>query len=299
MNFLSEALKRGSAVGASHPTMFFAAGVAGMVTSTVLACRATLKLEKTLDDLERDMADNYPDDNHPDQNVQVRFQIRSVLAVAKLYAPAFIVGAASITMLTKSHSTLTKRNAALSAAYTALDNGFREYRGRVVEKYGQDVDDEMRYGAVVQKDKVGGKTVSKNVVDPSKAASIYAVFFDELNPNWDRDPEVNKLFLHAQQNYANDLLHARGHVFLNEVYRSLGCDHTQAGSVVGWVLSETGDNYIDFGVFNGQDGERIRDFVNGREGAVLLDFNVDGLIWDKINQHPGSTPSKWYRVRRS
>ena len=295
MNFLSEALKRASTVSASHPTMFFAAGVTGMVASTVLACRATLKLEGTLAQFDQPVEQMY----EPSDEELHRTKVQAALAVAKLYAPAFIVGAASITMLTRSHSTLTKRNAALSAAYTALDNGFREYRGRVVEKYGQDVDDEMRYGAVIQKDKVGGKTVSKNVADPSKAASIYAVFFDELNPNWDHDPEVNKLFLHAQQNYANDLLHARGHVFLNEVYRSLGCDHTQAGSVVGWVLSETGDNYIDFGVFNGQDGERIRDFVNGREGAVLLDFNVDGLIWDKINQHPGSTPSKWYRVRRS
>jgi hypothetical protein len=86
-------------------------------------------------------------------------------------------------------------------------------------------------------------------------------------------------------------------VFLNEVYRAIGADHTQAGSVVGWILSDTGDNYIDFGVFNGQDGDRIRDFVNGREGAVLLDFNVDGLIWDKIGKHPGTTKSNWFRVR--
>ena len=300
MNFLSEALKRVSAVGsigANHPTLFFAAGVTGMVTSTVLACRATLKLEATLDD--------HIDDNVVvngvinDSVTKIHQPLGAALAVARLYAPAAIVGVASITMLTKSHNTLVKRNAALSAAYTALDKGFRDYRARVVTKYGQEADDELRYGGVVEKEKVGGKTVSKTKAGPT-AASIYAVWFDEYNPNWGKDPEINKLFLRAQQNYLNDLLHARGHVFLNEAYTALGFDHTQAGSVVGWILNEGGDNYIDLGVFNGEDDDRIRDFVNGREATILLDFNVDGLIWDKIKKHPAHDVtwqrSRWLRV---
>lgn len=295
MNFLSEALKRATAVGSSHPTLFFAAGVTGMVTSTVLACRATLKLEGTLAEFEQPVEQMY----EPSDADQARTKLRAGLAIARLYAPAFIVGAASITMLTKSHNTLVKRNAALSAAYTALDKGFRDYRSRVVEKYGEAADDELRYGGQIEKEKVGGKTVSKTKAGPN-AASIYAVWFDEYNPNWGKDPEVNKLFLRAQQNYLNDLLHARGHVFLNEAYYALGFDHTQAGSVVGWILNEGGDNYIDLGVFSGEDDERIRDFVNGREATILLDFNVDGLIWDKIKKHPAHDvtwqKARWLRV---
>jgi hypothetical protein len=63
----------------------------------------------------------------------------------------------------------------------------------------------------------------------------------------------------------------------------LGIDRSKAGSVVGWVITKegTGDNFIDFGVFDG-DNPRARDFVNGREGSILLDFNVDGVIYDKI-----------------
>jgi hypothetical protein len=297
MNFLSEAIKktglqRALELGASHPTVFFAAGVTGMVASTVLACRATLKLEETLVEFDPPVEQMF----EASDAEQMRTRVRAALAVAKLYAPAFVVGAASITMLTKSHSTLVKRNAALSAAYTVLDKGFRDYRSRVVEKYGEDEDERLRYGSVTETVKEGSKNVKVNKVNPETGASIYAVFFDELNPNWDRDPEINKLFLRAQQNYLNDLLHARGHVFLNEAYTAIGADHTQAGSVVGWILSHDGDNYIDLGVFNGQDGERIRDFMNGREGAVLLDFNVDGLIWDKISKHPGPKKSQWYRI---
>lgn len=294
LSFLSEAAKkvgvsRLASLGTNHPSAFFALGVAGMVTSTVFACRATLKLEDTIDQFE---------DENPEMDEGRRFHV--IVKIAKLYVPAVLIGAASITMLTKSHSTLVKRNAALSAAYTALDNGFRDYRARVVEKYGPEEDDRLRYGFEVEKTKEGSKTVKVERVNQETGASIYAVFFDQYNPNWSKDPEINKLYLRAQQNYLNDLLLARGHLFLNEVYSALGFDHTQAGSVVGWILSPEGDNYVDLGVFNGNDPDRIRDFVNGREATVLLDFNVDGLIWDKIGSKPKHDVTwqrnKWLRL---
>lgn len=293
MSTISDALHRVgvqklSALGSNHPTAFFALGVAGVITSTVMACRSTLKLEQTLDE--------YVPESEADET---RAKVHVALSVAKLYAPAFIVGAASITMLTKSHTALVKRNAALSAAYTALDNGFREYRGRVVEKYGQEEDDRLRYGHETETTKKGNKTTKIDRFDPKTGASIYARFFDEYNPNWGRDPEISKVFLLHMQNYANDTLLARGHLFLNEVYDMLGFDHSQAGAVVGWILNEKGDNYVDFGVFNDDDNERIRDFVNGREGVILLDFNVDGVIFDKIKENKPDIRwqrSRWLRI---
>jgi Family of unknown function (DUF6353) len=295
LSFLSEAAKKVGSVGTNHPSAFFAIGIAAAVTSTVMACRSTLKLEETLAEFEVE-PDPFYDSDAEDLN---RNRIRAGIAVARLYAPAVIVGVASITMLTKSHSTLVKRNAALSAAYTALDNGFRDYRSRVVEKYGKDEDDRLRYGFETEKIKVGGKQVKTDRVDQN-GASIYAVFFDEYNPNWSKDPEINKLFLRSQQNYLNDLLHARGHLFLNEALDSLGFDHTQAGAVVGWRLSDDGDNYVDLGIFNADDPDRIRDFVNGRESSVLLDFNVDGLIFDKIGNKPKPEirwqATRWFRA---
>lgn len=270
------------ALRASSPKLFFVAGVAGMVTSTVLACRATLKLEETLDATE---------DQGP---VKVGF------AVAKVYAPAAIVGAASVAMLTQSHSILVKRNAALSAAYTALEQGFHEYRARVVEKYGKEEDDRLRYGFEVEEVKKGQKITKVDRVNPETGASIYARIFDEYNPNWSKDPEINKIFLRAQQNYFNDLLHARGHLFLNEVYESLGFEHSEAGAVVGWILDEDGDNFVDLGIFGSRDSDQLREFVNGRESSVLLDFNVDGLIYNKIGKKPLGElrwqGGRWFRV---
>jgi hypothetical protein len=194
------------------------------------------------------------------------------------------LGGASIAALTRSHNILNERNAALTAAYTALDRGFKEYRQRVVEKYGEDQDREFRHGSkeVSIIDEQGKKQTVTRVGDDEP--SIYARFFDPLSTSWSKEPEYNLLFLKCQQSYANDLLLARGHVFLNEVYDMIGVPRSKAGSIVGWIIASNNisDNHIDFGIFDGND-HKVRDFVNGREGSILLDFNVDGVIYNLID----------------
>lgn len=272
----------------NSPSIMFGAGVVGVVGSTVLACKATLKLESVLSEAQNNLSIakrlDHPDYSEDDRNKDIALiYVQSAVAVGKLYGPAVVVGAASIAALTHSHNVLNRRNAALTAAYTALDKGFAQYRQRVVEAYGEDKDREFRYGSE-KVEITDPKTKKKKTVDRviPGAPSIYARFFDEYSASWSKEPEYNALFLNCQQNYANDLLHARGHVFLNEVYDMLGIPRSQAGAVVGWVLSDNGDNYIDFGIFNGRGA--TADFVNGREGSILLDFNVDGLIWDLIDE---------------
>ena len=218
------------------------------------------------------------------------------MKIVKLYIPAVIVGGLSIAALTKSHNILTRRNVALTAAYSALEKGFDEYRARVVEKYGEDEDRNLRYGTeqVEIVDEKGKKKLVTRV-GPGEP-SVYARFFDNGSTSWNKEPEYNLIFLKCQQNYANDLLHSRGHVFLNEVYDMCGIPRSKAGAVVGWLLSKNGetDNWINFGVFDGRT-EIARDFVNGREGAILLDFNVDGVIYDKID--PPVEALSWQRGR--
>ena len=180
--------------------------------------------------------------------------------------------------------------AAISAAYMTVDKSFKEYRKRVVDRFGEEVEKEIRYGIKAQQieetvvDENGNETtvVSEvKAVDPN-LYSDYARFFDESCAAWQNDPEYNLMFLKAQQQYANDLLKARGRLFLNEVYRMLGIDETKAGQVVGWVYDAecpVGDNFVDFGIYDMRK-ERVRAFVNGYEPNILLDFNVDGNIWD-------------------
>jgi len=279
----------------NSPGILFGAGVVGVVGSTVLACRATLKMDAVLEEAqakikltEETLSDHTLPYVPSDQKHDIRvIRIQTGVKIVKLYAPAIVVGGLSIAALTSSHRILSTRNAALTAAYAALEKGFEQYRARVVEKYGEDQDQQFRYGTrqvevVDPDDHRKKKTLTR--VGP-EAASVYARFFDQLCQDWSPDPEFNKIFLKCQQNWANDMLRARGHLFLNEVYDHLGLPRSKAGSVVGWLLSKNGetDNYVSFGIFEGQD-QQIRDFVNGHEGSVLLDFNVDGPIWNQIEE---------------
>ena len=290
---MSAKMARQLLIGKKHsPTILFVGGIVGAVTSTVLACRATLKLDEVLEETQNDMhnAKQLHDSGHTDYP-EVEYKrdmtilyIRTGVKIVKLYGPAVILGASSIAALTGSHKILNTRNAALTAAYATIDKAFGEYRQRVVDELGEDADRQFRYASetrtIVEETDQGPKTSDVVRVAPN-TPSGYARFFDEVSPNWSPTPEYNLLFLRCQQNYANDMLKARGHVFLNEVYDQLGLERSKSGAVVGWVLGKDGDNFIDFGVFDGAN-PRARDFVNGREGSILLDFNVDGVILDKI-----------------
>lgn len=271
------------------PHIFFVLGVAGSVASTVLACRATLKLSETLDDIKNDLdnvktlkeIETTPNLLEPDyvySETQHKKDLAHVyvtggIELAKLYGPAVLLGAASIGMLTGSHVQLTRRNASLMAAYAALQKAYDEYRARVRAELGDER--ELELHRALEERVIDGETVK--VVDPNKR-SQYSVFFDEYSKYWEKDPELNRLYITCQQNYANNLLRARKHLFLNEVYDMLGVDRTKAGAVVGWVISKDGDNFVDFGLYEAYNSR----FVNGWERSVILDFNVDGVIYDKI-----------------
>lgn len=267
------------------PHILFVGGAVGVVTATVLACRSTLKLEKTLDGIKFDLEslpkalDDDPETESARRNKDVLYiYAKGSFELVRLYGPALAVGGASILALTGSHVQLSRRNTALTVAYTGLHQAYNDYRARVRAELGEERELDLYHGvclAEIEGDDGKKKTVKQ--VDPN-GLSPYARFFDETSPNWTKDPEINKLFVRCQQNYANDLLQARGHIFLNEVYDMLGLDRTAAGAVVGWVISKDGDNYVDFGLYAPASSR----FVNGWERSVLLDFNVDGVIYDKL-----------------
>lgn len=283
------------------PRVLFVAGVTGMIGSTVLACRATLQLSDKLDEIEaekarHEQAKHFVDSGQAEEGTTysdreykrdiTTITVKGLGSVARLYAPSVLLGAASVAALTKSHNILQDRNLALTAAYAAVDGAFNRYRERVIDRYGEETDRELRYESEKfdEIDEETGKIVSREGITGAPG-SIYARWYDkESSRNWSPDPRINLLFLKQIQNYANDRLRTRGHVFLNEVLSDLGLSHTKAGAIVGWRWQKnSGDNCIDFGIWDGN-YEVINDFFNGREGAILLDFNVDGVIYDKIEE---------------
>lgn len=272
------------------PKILFVAGIVGTAASTVMACRATLQLEevvsKTSLDLEtaRELVKTHPDEytaSDCQRDVTIIY-VRGVANVARLYAPAALLGVASVAALTKSHNLLQERNLALTAAYAAVDEAFKKYRAKVVDEYGEEVDRKLRYEHEEVEVVEDGKAVTKTRANVDGMPSQYSKFFDEYCTEWSPEPEYNFTYLRAQQNWFNSLLQMRGYVFLNQVYEALGMPVTSAGAVVGWILDGNGDSYIDFGMFD-HDKENVIDFVNGRNNSILLDFNVDGIIYDKID----------------
>lgn len=282
------------------PEILAGVGVVGVIASTVMACKATTKLSDILEESKDQLdqiktvavdpayADKYSEDDAK-KDTTITY-VQTGVKVAKLYAPSVILCAGSLGCLLASNNILKKRNAALSAAYMTVDKSFKEYRKRVADRFGEEVEKEIRYNIKAKEVATvdeNGNEVTETVkvmdgTDDPNTYSDYARFFDESCAAWQNDAEYNLTFLKAQQQYANDLLKSRGRLFLNEVYRMLGIDETKAGQVVGWVYNPdnpTGDNFVDFGIYNMQ-RERVRAFVNGYEPNILLDFNVDGVIWD-------------------
>ena len=290
----------------NSPKILMGVGIAGSVVSTVLACKATLKVKDILDEKNEtvEQIHNCVEDETLDYNEEDKKKDLTILyaqtgvKLAKLYLPSIALGALSIASIISGYKILNKRNVALAAAYTVVDKGFKNYRKNVVERFGEEVDRELRHNIKAKQieekyiDKDGNEKIRKKKVyeiaedkKPGEGISEYAKFFDEWNTDeHSKDPEYNLMFLRKQQDYANEVLKHQGYLFLNEVYDMLGIPRTQAGQVVGWIYDEnnpTGDNYVDFGIYDLHDQQK-RDFVNGLERNILLDFNVDGVIYDKI-----------------
>lgn len=300
------------------PEIMIVAGVAGTVVSAVMACKATTKVNDILEESKtkvkqvHEVLENEElryEEVKQEDGALVRVEkyteedskkdlaviyLQTGLKFAKLYGPSIVLGAVSITSILASHNIMRKRNVALAAAYTAVDKSFKGYRSRVVERFGEQLDKELRYNIKAKEiettvtDENGEEKVVKEVVQVAEVSdhfySDYARCFDNGCTGWTKNSEMNLYFLKRQQEWANKRLKTRGYLFLNEVYESLGIPKTKAGQVVGWIYdldNPIGDNKVDFGIYNIHN-EAARDFVNGYERSVWLDFNVDGDILDLI-----------------
>ena len=287
----------------NSPEILLGAGIVGFVGTIVLACRATCRADEVLEFHRRkikdindakEIADADPE-GEMSYDVEIYRQDKAIRYLkttgnlAKLYAPTVAVGALSLACILTSRNIMQKRYLGVVAAYNGLSAAFEEYRKRVRDEYGEGLDKHFRYGTTYEElpvyDENGKKTKEKEQVEKTETGMVIpnddsCRFFDSSNPNWDKNPTFSMMWLRGQQNILNDILHTRGHVFLNEVYDALGFPHTPQGAVLGWIDGE-GDDCIDFGLYD-PNKESVRRFVNGVDNVIMLEFNHDGVIWDKI-----------------
>ncbi len=280
------------------PEILVAVGVVGTVVSAVMACKATTKIDTILDETKEqldkiheyagnpDVAEKYNAEDAKKDTAIVYAQ--TGVKLAKLYAPAVGLGILSISSILASNNILRKRNMAISAALAAATQDFKDYRNRVIERFGKEVDHQLRYNIkaeeieeTVTDEKGKEKKVKKNIEVADPNASGYVKYFTRSNPYWEDDSSYVEMFLRAQQNYANDKLKATGHLTLNDVYDMLGFHDSKAGMVVGWIYDldhPNGDNYVEFDVKK----VNLPNEQGGYEEAYAIDFNVDGNIYNEM-----------------
>lgn len=304
MNGLTRSLGKVKFTLKKHsPEILVVSGIVGTVAGTVMACKATTKLDAILEESKEKIDAIHEAGENPEvlpkdvlyteedyrKDLTITY-VQTGLKVAKLYAPAVAVGVLSIASILAGHNMLRKRNVALAAAYSVVDKSFKDYRGRVVDRFGEDLDRELRYNIKSKeveetiidekgKEKKVKKTV--NVVNPDDVKNEFSQFFCEGNPNHSKDAEFNKMFILRQMDYANERLAAEGYLFLNDVYAMLGMDKTRAGASFGWIYNKDIIKQIDFNIFDVHD-EAKRRFVNGLERNILVDFLGVEPILDKV-----------------
>ena len=280
----------------NSPTIMIVFGVVGVTAGTIVACRATTKLTPIIEDFHDRMDEIRVADSEQSNDITKRETVvayaETGAKLAKLYAPSAIIMGVSLTSIIMSHNIMRERNAALASAYATLIASYKGYRSRVVDRFGEIVDQELNTGirhekieteitddnGKVKKQKVDGTVRDDKNLD---GYSPFARFFDETSRYWKKSSDYNMMFLRAQQAYANEMLRIKGHMFLNEVYDLVGIDRTRDGQRIGWIYNPkdpNANNFIDFGLY---DINKVgsRKFVNGNSDAVLLDFNPDGDIW--------------------
>lgn len=291
------------------PEILTGVGVVTFVGTIIYACKQSTKAHDILEKYHEEMDEineavelaeqgNLIDpmgNNMPYEKVDIRrdkfgVMARTGVGFVKLYAGPAILGSVSIASFLSANHILKTRYLGAVAAFNIVSNAFEKYRERVISDGGVDLDRSYMYGAEIDKqdiieiDEEGKKKKTKVPVenlDSPMNISQYARFFDESCPDWTKSAEANRTFLLGQQAIADVMLKTRGHLFLNEVYDMLGMERTAAGALVGWVLGN-GDNYVDFGLYDAS-SKATRRFVNGVENVILLDFNVDGIIFDKLD----------------
>lgn len=301
--FFSMASKAKFAVIKHSPEIFLAFGITGVIASTVMACIATTKLDETIKKPKKELEELHSpskvwldayskaDKKKEVQKQTTRIYIMAGINIAELYLPAAIIGTLSLSSILASNNMLKRRNIALASAYAAIDKSFKDYRERVINRFGLDVDNQLRFDTtpvtvkeIVVDDEGNEKTVEKTVDKLSEnglADNDYARLFDETNSEWKPNADYNKMRLEAVESMLNDKLKVQGFLFLNDAYDALGFPRTKAGQIVGWKIDERseyqGDNYIDLGLHD-VTNPKVRDFLNGEENCIIINPNVDGDI---------------------
>lgn len=279
----------GRTVVQNLPTIMTIAGCTVVVAGSVLACKATLKADEVLAE-NRAKIESVRESGIASEKVYRKELTKGYISGGvnwvKLYGPSALLIGFGVGSILYGHNILKARNLAVIGAYKALTIEHQEYRNKMKEVMGSEEERKIYYdlGELEIGNMEDGETHKVSVIvepsEPEPNWNEHAKFFCESSIYFSKNPEENLKFLMDTMGRMQEKFDRQGYLFLNDVYRALDIPETYGGSVCGWIKG-LGDNVIDFGIFDCYKESSHR-FVNGYEPVVLLDFNHDGYIADKL-----------------
>jgi len=275
------------------PTVLIVGGIVGVAYSAYKAAEVTPEAKEVVEEFkeEREAIETKDISEEEKREEVISVYKTTGSELIKLYAKPVVVGAFSVAMIFVSHGMLTKQVATLTTACASLDTMYKNYRKNVIDKYGTEEDFRLRNNIKTVEveetettEKGRKKKVKKEIetIESLPEYSPFTRFFDESNPNFTKDASYNKWWLGKQQEYLNQRLRGQGYLLLNDVLDTLGYKTCREGCVYGWIWDPDGVEWqVDLGM---RDIHRpnVQNFINGYEPVLLLDFNVQGLIYNDL-----------------
>lgn len=218
------------------PEILTGIGIAGVITTTVLAVKVTPKALRLIDEAEHKKAVAWNNENPDYDNGADRIKLtktETVKAAWKPYIPAVVTGICSVACIIGANSVHLRRNAALATAYQLSTTAFNEYKDKVVETIGEKKEKVVRQN--IAKDKVEKNPVSKTEVFVTGNGT--SLFYDPLSGRY-FESDMNKVEkavnnLNWSMNNGNE-----PYISLTQLYDELGLSHTGVSDNIGWKVED-------------------------------------------------------------
>lgn len=256
---LAKLVRDAKLIASKHsPEILTGIGIAGMITTVVLAVKATPKA--------MELIDSETHDRHYEHNDDTPLTKMDVVKVAwKPYIPAVISGTASIACLIGANSVNARRNAAIATAYKLSEAALSEYKDKVVEVIGEKKEKVIR-------EKIAEDRLEKNPVNNSQIFMTEkgnTLFLEPISGQYFRsDIEiVKKTINELNEGMLNSPF---GYLSVNDLYDALGLEQTSTGDDLGWCVSK-GIIKFDIHAKVAKNGEPciVLDYTN----APVYDYN--------------------------